>query len=518
MPKRAVVYARVSTDDQAKHGYSLASQLEACRKYVADRGWKLAAEITDGGVSGATLDRVGLDRIMEMATAREIDAMVVYDLDRLSRKAVYQMLIEEELGKAGVAVHYVRGDYRDDDEGRLQKQIRAVIAEYERAKFLERAERGKRSKARRGLVVGGGRIAYGYRYDGNGHLTVMEDEAHVVALVFEWFVKDMAPIREIARRLSAHGFKTYRGRTYWAKSAVARILANESYAGTAYYNRLERAGPYSHRKVLRPRDQWIPIPVPPIVDRRTWEEAQKLLSRNRKLVRRRPRHQYLLGGMLTCRSCGYAYGGEFSKGRRYYRDGGRRHPSLVAEVAEEGVWSAIRAVLVNPAALWEGHRAHEAEVAEAKRRLSDRLEVLLKQTEKSEQKLKALTDVYLDPEIGMKRAEYARLRRQIETEMAGRRREVVELRKRKEATTITEEQVQAVEEFAAEVRQGIELLDFEEKRDVLHLLGVQGTVRHDGGQRVSIEVSGLFPEATVGVSSTTSGRCARRRRPPPAPS
>jgi len=64
MPKRAVVYARVSTDDQAKHGYSLASQLEACRKYVADRGWKLAAEITDGGVSGATLDRVGLDRIM----------------------------------------------------------------------------------------------------------------------------------------------------------------------------------------------------------------------------------------------------------------------------------------------------------------------------------------------------------------------------------------------------------------------------------------------------------------------
>jgi len=517
MPKRAVVYARVSTDDQAKHGYSLASQLEACCKYVVDRGWKLAAEITDEGVSGATLDRVGLDGIMEMAQAREIDAVVVYDLDRLSRKAVFQMLIEEELGTVGVAVHYVRGDYRDDDEGRLQKQIRAAIAEYERAKFMERTERGKRGKARRGLVVGGGRIAYGYRYDGNGQLVVVEDEAHVVSRVFEWFVDDLASIREIARRLSAQGFKTYQGGSRWAKSTVARMLGNETYAGTAYYNRLERAGPYSHRKVLRVPEQWIPIPVPPIVDRRTWEEAQKRLAHNRKLLRRRPRHGYLLGGMLICDSCGYAYAGDFNKGRRYYRDGGRKHPTLVAEVVEEGVWGAVKAVLVNPAALWEGHRAQETQVVEAKRKLSERLELLLRLNEKSEQKLKALTDTYLDPDIGMKKAEYARIRREIDGEIAGRKREVAELRKRLEATTITEEQMQAVEEFAAEVREGIDLLDSEEKREVLHLLGVRGTVRHDGDQRVSIEVRGLFPEAKVGVSSRTSGRCGHRWPLPPAP-
>jgi site-specific DNA recombinase len=515
MPRRVVAYARVSTDDQAKHGYSLPSQLEACRKYVEGRGWKLAAEITDEGVSGATLDRAGLDRIMAMAQAKEIDAVVVYDLDRLSRKAVYQMLLEEELGKAGVAVYYVRGDYRDDDEGRLQKQIRAAIAEYERAKFMERTERGKRSKARRGLVVGGGRIAYGYRYDGNGQLEVMDDEAHVVSLIFEWFVDDLASIREIARRLSAHGFKTYEGRSHWAKSVVGKILRNETYAGTTYYNRRERVGPYSRRKVLRPRDQWIPIPVPAIVDRNTWERAQKRLDHNRKLVRRRPRHQYLLSGMLICDGCGYAYGGDFSKGRRYYRDGGRKHANLIAEVAEERVWEAIKAVLVNPAALWEGHRAQETQVVEARKGLSERLQVLLKLSEKSEQKLQALTDTYLDPDIGMKKEEYARLRREIEAEMTGRRREIAELRKRMEAASISEEQIHAVEEFAAEVRQGIDSLNFEEKRKVLHLLGIRGTVRHDAEQRASIELRGLFPDAGVGLSSSTPARCDRQPRPPP---
>ena len=86
---------------------------------------------------------------------------------------------EEELGKAGVTVRYVMGDYRDDDEGRLQNQIRAALSEYEKAKILERTGRGKQAKARRGLVVGSGGIAYGYRCDGNGGLVVEEREAHL---------------------------------------------------------------------------------------------------------------------------------------------------------------------------------------------------------------------------------------------------------------------------------------------------------------------------------------------------
>ncbi len=510
MTKRAVAYARVSTEDQAEHGYSLPSQLEACREYIAERGWQIAAEVSDDGVSGASLDRPGLDRIRGMAEAGEIDALVVYDLDRLSRKAVYQMLLEDEFGKAGVKVRYVLGDYSDDDEGRLQKQIRAAISEFERAKFRERTERGKRSKARKGLVVGGGRIAYGYRHDGEGHLVIVEEEAHAVRLIFNWFVSDLLSIREIARRLSANGFRTYKGNLHWAKSTVSRILANETYAGTAYYNRLGRASPYGPQKVRRPREQWIAIPVPPIIDRSVWQQAQRRLEHNRKLLRGRPWHQYLLRGMLVCGECGYAYGGNYSRPTRWYRDGGRKHPDLRADVVEGKVWKSVREVLLNPATLWQGYKARDAEEAEARRSVAERLEMVLKAKHKAERKLETLTDAYVDPDIGMRKAEYSRRRHSIEKEIAGREREAADLRARIETGTITDAQIQAVEEFSAEVRKGIDLLGFAEKRNVLKMLGVRGRVRYGPDGEALIDLDGLFPDAEPGVSSNTSAHCGRR--------
>ena len=147
MIKRVSTYARVSTEDQAKHGYSLPTQMEACRKYAEERGWSVVAEISDDGISGAAFDRPGLDRIRDMAQAGEITGVVVYEIDRLSRKLAHQLIIEEELGQAGVSVHYVLGDYADTDEGRLMKQIRGAISEFERAKIRERMRRGRRPES-----------------------------------------------------------------------------------------------------------------------------------------------------------------------------------------------------------------------------------------------------------------------------------------------------------------------------------------------------------------------------------
>ena len=520
MSKRVALYARVSTEDQARYGYSLPSQLEACRKYAEERGWTVVAEVSEDGVSGATLDRPGLDRIRDMAQAKRIDAVIVYDLDRLSRKAVYQMLIDEELGKAGVTIHYVLGNYRDDDEGRLQKQIRAAIAEYERAKIRERMERGKRSKARQGLVVGAGRIPYGYRYDGNGHLVIVEEEAHVVRLIFKWYTNDNLSIREITRRLSAMGFRTYQGNTQWAHSTVHRILTNETYAGTAYYNRLKRENPYSKRRIFRPREAWIPIKVPAIVDRGTWEAAQRRLTHSRKMVRRRARHRYLLSGMLICAECGYAYSGEFAKGKRYYRDGGRKHPNLRADEVEEKVWEAVKGLLLNPATLWEGYKARENAVMEQKARLTKRLETILRLKKRAEQKLEVLTDTYLDPQVKMNRAEYIRHRRKIEKEIAAWAQEAAEVRKQLKMEVITKEQMEDIERFAAKVSKGINYLSFEEKRKILQMLEVRGIVHHqDNG--VWIQLYGLFPPTGVGISSipfSWSAPQGRVRPSWPAPS
>jgi len=508
MSKRVVTYSRVSTEDQAKHGYSLPSQIEACRKYAEEHDWTVVAEISDDGISGATLDRPGFDRIRDMAQMGEIEAVIVYDLDRLSRKAVYQMLLEEELGKAGITIHYVLGDYGDTDEGRLMKQIRASIAEYERAKITERMNRGKRSKARQGLAGNGGTVAYGYRHDGNGHWVIEEREAQVVRMIFELYTngEDLS-ISGIARRLTASPHKTYTGNKKWRPCTVGCILNNETYAGTLYYNKHRKKSEYTNAREARPKDEWIPLPVPPIVNRAAFEAAQRRLAHNRKFKRRQPRHRYLLSGVLSCAECGYAYVSTSSDYHRYYYDSGKytdkKHPTssslLRADLVEEKVWEAVKEVLLNPSALWEGYKAREADVLDQKVKLTERLETMLKLKEKAQRKLDALTEAYLDPDIGIGKAEYSRRRKAIEKEIAEWEHEAQGMQERLKAEAITQEQMEAIEEFAAKISEGIDFLEFEDKRKVLQMLEVRGMVHREDGKEW-IELEGLFPPTEVCVS------------------
>jgi hypothetical protein len=95
-PKRAILYVRVSTDDQARSGYSLAQQLEALRGYAARGGYEVLEEIEDKGYSGANLARPGLDRVRDLVAAGGADVVLAQDCDRLARKVVHNGLLEEE--------------------------------------------------------------------------------------------------------------------------------------------------------------------------------------------------------------------------------------------------------------------------------------------------------------------------------------------------------------------------------------------------------------------------------------
>jgi hypothetical protein len=141
-----------------------------------------------------------------------------------------------------------------------------------------------------------------------------------------------------------------------------------------------------------------------------------------------------------------------------------------------------------------------------KTRLIERLETTLNLKAKTEAKLEALTNAYLDPDIGMPKAEYTRRRRDIEKEITGWERETQEIQGRLETEAITQERMQAIEEFAAEVAQGIELVGFEDKRKVLTMLQVSGKV-YANDEEPWIELEGLFLPTQVGLSSTTS-RCS----------
>jgi site-specific DNA recombinase len=116
MSKRAPIYARVSTKDQKDCGYSLPTQIEACAAYATERGYMLVGEPFQDDYTGMSMDRPALNKLREAIPAAHIDVVIVLDLDRLARKAVYQMLLEEEFAKLGAVVEYANERYEDTDE------------------------------------------------------------------------------------------------------------------------------------------------------------------------------------------------------------------------------------------------------------------------------------------------------------------------------------------------------------------------------------------------------------------
>jgi site-specific DNA recombinase len=159
--KIAALYSRVSTEDQGK-GYSIPTQIAACQELARREGYVVPPEcIFTDNASGTTLDRPGLIAVRELIRARRIQALICFDLDRISRRLAHQLLIDDECRERGVSFHIVT--MPDDDnspESQFMRNIRGAVAEFERLKIIERSTRGLRGRAQAGHV-GGGQVPLG---------------------------------------------------------------------------------------------------------------------------------------------------------------------------------------------------------------------------------------------------------------------------------------------------------------------------------------------------------------------
>src|SRR5215212_3682675 len=142
-PKRAIVYARVSTDEQARSGYSLAQQLKALREYAAREGYEILEEVQDPGQSGASLARPGMDRVRDLVAAGGVSVVLAQDRDRFSREPAYTYLLRREFDERGTVLRALNDQGDDSPEGQLTDGILDQLAKYERAKIAERSRRGK---------------------------------------------------------------------------------------------------------------------------------------------------------------------------------------------------------------------------------------------------------------------------------------------------------------------------------------------------------------------------------------
>src|SRR6266480_101186 len=220
---QVAMYARVSSDQPAE-AQTIASQVAALRERVAAEGFVLpeAMQFLDEGYSGATLVRPALERLRDVIAAGAVD--------RLARKYAYQVLLVDEFRRAGVEVIFLNRALGQSPEDDLLLQVQGMIAEYERAKIIERHRRGKRHAARTGVVNVLSGAPYGYRYvakyagGGQARYEIVPDEARLVRQVFDWVGRDRLSIGEVCRRLTQAGEVTRTGKTAWDRSAVWGML------------------------------------------------------------------------------------------------------------------------------------------------------------------------------------------------------------------------------------------------------------------------------------------------------
>ena len=381
---RIALYARVSTARQEERG-TVGSQLELLRAAAHADGHDVVAEFVDDGYSGARLDRPALDRLRDAAQAGALDAVLCLCPDRLARAYAYQVLILEELERFGVPVRFLDGPAPGDDpQAKLLVQVQGVIAEYERAKIAERYRRGKLHRARAGDVFFW-KVPYGFRRipaqaGRAARMEIYEPEAEIVRA----YVNDGASIRQIAHDLHDRGVPSPTGKAIWGTSTLARLLHNEAYIGRVYYNRRETikapgaargARRTKTRYRERPREEWIPIAVPAIIDQETFDRAQRVCRENPKWNPRGAEPgAWLLRGLIECGHCHVGANCHKMRGRngthhRYYycrnhdilRAGGEQHRcperNIRADELDAYVFDQIRQALLQPAQLIAGERA-----------------------------------------------------------------------------------------------------------------------------------------------------------------
>src|SRR6202140_273921 len=230
MMKMAAIYARVSSEQQREKN-TIASQTASLIEFAKSHDLEAPEEwvFEDEGYSGATLERPGLERVRDLAAEGQIQVVLVYSPDRLSRKYAYQILLTEELGRHGVETLFINAPQSATAEDQLVVQFQGMIAEYERAQIMERYRRGKRHRAKSGEVSVMSGAPYGYRYirktgDAPAFYQVFDAESHVVKQVYEMYTVENLSLGEIARRLNAQKAPTRKHGSRWERSTVWAIL------------------------------------------------------------------------------------------------------------------------------------------------------------------------------------------------------------------------------------------------------------------------------------------------------
>jgi site-specific DNA recombinase len=378
--KRIAIYMRVSTAGQEKEETIQNQKMELLERVRAD-GYEVFPDCIylDEGWSGAILIRPDLDRLRQDAVDGKFQVLYFYDRGRIARRFVYQEIVLDELKELEIECISLHDANGDDFEAVLTSAVQGLFAEYERIKIAERMRLGKLRKVKEKRLLLGYQPKYGYNYlprikgVREGEFVVNEEQAKVVVKIFEWSAQGWSRYA-IRETLYTQGIMPAKAkRNMWSTSVIDRLLRDTTYIGVHYYNKSESVPTKNPRtdtkyrktvkgsRVQRPKEEWLKLEVPKIVEPDLFNQVQEQLKRNKRARSNNKKNHYLVGGVVEC-PCGFARTGDPANGCLYYRCNDRLNnalgtrkchlPSVNATVLDNLVWSSIEELLTQPELLF----------------------------------------------------------------------------------------------------------------------------------------------------------------------
>ena len=289
---RAVIYARYSSTGQTEQ--SIEGQLRDCYKLAEEMGLTVVKEYIDRALTGKNDNRPQFRKMINDSAFGGFDVVITWKMDRFARNRTDSALYKKILKDNGVQrVIYAAENIPEGNEGVILESVLEGMAEYFSLDLAQKTTRGKKESVRKGKHVGG-RVLYGYKITTEKYYEVNETVAPVIRKIFNDYVSGVRAV-DIAKKLNEAGIKTKVGDN-WDRSKIGQLLRNKKYAGI-----YENYGVQSES------------PIPPIIDLETFEEAQKILAKNKKLGgRNKSRYRYLLSGKVKCGQCGSAMCGNYA--------------------------------------------------------------------------------------------------------------------------------------------------------------------------------------------------------------
>lgn len=538
------LYARVSTEKQI-HSDTIASQIIAIENKIKEDGYILLDEckFIDNGFSGANLLRPALERLRDKIYGGEIDKIYIHSPDRLSRKYAYQMILLEEFQKSGAEVIFLNNQINDTPESHLLLQMQGMIAEYERAKITERHRRGRIHAAKKGSINALSGAPYGYRYihkhigGGQASYEIIEEEAELVRKMFFWIGQERLTLGEVWRRVNKLKPVTRKGKNFWNRATIWRILKNPAYKGQAAFGKRKSAEiaprirpqkrsseqpKWNYSLYNTEKEDWIYIPVPAIVDAKLFDTVQEQMEENKKLARvRREKARNLLQGLTVCQLCKRAYYAG-NKGKKlgnpkayytYYRCSGTNRErfssdfkicdnrSIRTEVLEIAVWEEVQGLLKDPKRLSEEYQRRIDELKKSP--LDDTLETLNKQEKRLNLSASRLIDSYVTGSINKEEFEPRIKMIKKNLKMLEQQKAAITSQKnlKKELHLI----VTSIEKFRSSIETSLEHINWHAKRDIIRTVVKRVEINYDE-VNVVFRVPQPSHPASVGLSSQSNGQ------------